>query len=148
MAKELTSAYPDLTRLMDASKEDLMRLSGVGEVLAESVTLYFSDPVHRELMVELADLGLTVRSVSPLGVNTVLPLSGKTIVLTGTLPNYGRDEFTAIVEKSGGKVSGSVSRKTDYVVAGDSPGSKLAKAQELGVPVLDESGFLELIKTD
>lgn len=148
MAKELTSAYPDLTRLMDASKEDLMRLSGVGEVLAESVTLYFSDPVHRELIGELAGLGLTVRSVSPLGVNTVLPLSGKTIVLTGTLPNYGRDEFTAIVEKSGGKVSGSVSRKTDYVVAGDSPGSKLAKAQELGVPVLDESGFLELIKTD
>lgn len=148
MAKELTSAYPDLTRLMDASKEDLMRLSGVGEVIAESVTLYFSDPVHRELMVELADLGLTVRSVSPLGVKTVLPLSGKTIVLTGTLPNYGRDEFTAIVEKSGGKVSGSVSRKTDYVVAGESPGSKLAKAQELGVPVLDESGFLELIKTD
>ncbi|HOO92123.1 MAG TPA: NAD-dependent DNA ligase LigA, partial [Opitutales bacterium] len=145
VAKELTAAYPDLMDLMDASKEDLMRLSGIGEVIAESVTLYFADPVHRELMSELMALGLTVQSTDVAGGSSDLPLKGKTIVLTGTLPNYGRDEFTAIVEKNGGKVSGSVSRKTDYVVAGESAGSKLAKAQELGVKVLDEAGFLELI---
>lgn len=147
VAKELAAAYPDLMDLMDASKEDLMRLSGIGEVIAESVTLYFADPVHRELMSELMALGLTVQSTDVAGGSSDLPLKGKTIVLTGTLPNYGRDEFTAIVEKNGGKVSGSVSRKTDYVVAGESAGSKLAKAQELGIKVLDEAGFLELIES-
>jgi DNA ligase (NAD+) len=108
----------------------------VHETLAEERT--------RELVERLRGYGLQMEEEGP-EAPTEGPLAGKTVVLTGTLPNLTRPEATARIEAAGGKVTGSVSKKTDYLVAGDDPGTKLTKAQELGTDVLDEDGLLELL---
>ena len=113
--------------------------------MAESIVSFFSEPRNQELMERLRAAGLqfTYESTRPTGG----PLEGHTFVLTGTLHGISREEATRLIENAGGKVSGSVSKKTSYVVAGGDPGSKLAKARELGVPVLNEEQFLELIQS-
>jgi len=112
--------------------------------VAESIFQFFHEPRNLELVDRLRAAGLvfSYASVRP----KAGPLTGKTFVLTGTLANLSRDEAKKLIESSGGKVSGSISKKTTYLVAGDDPGSKLAKAQELGVTVLNEQQLLELIK--
>jgi len=121
-----------------ATKEELLSIEGFGEIMAESVLQYFDDENNRRLCHDLLALGMEPwvpeqQSAALAGV-------------TGTLPNYSREEIQDLIEKNGGKASGSVSKKTSYVVAGEAAGSKLTKAQSLGVPVLTEQGLLELIE--
>jgi DNA ligase (NAD+) len=111
--------------------------------VSESILSFFSDPNHRDWVRAMREAGLNLAEAAAAA--AVEGIAGKTFVLTGTLPTLGRDEARDLIEKAGGKVSGSVSKKTDYVVAGEEAGSKLTKAQELGVPVLDEDALRNLL---
>jgi DNA ligase (NAD+) len=114
-----------------------LEVSDVGPVVAQSIRTFFDQPHNREVVEQLRACGLSWPEGPP-AERQALPLAGKTFVITGTLPTLGRDEAKALLEAAGAKVAGSVSKKTDYLVAGSDAGSKLAKAQELGVAVLDE----------
>ena len=118
-------------------------ISGVGVEVSESILSFFSDPNHRDWVKAMRAAGLNLVEAAAAG--SVEGVAGKTFVLTGTLPTLGRDEARDLIEKAGGKVSGSVSKKTDYVVAGEEAGSKLTKAQELGVAILDEAALRALL---
>jgi DNA ligase (NAD+) len=118
-------------------------ISGVGVEVSESILSFFSDPNHRDWVQAMRVAGLNL--VEAASRTAVTGIADKTFVLTGTLPSLGRDEARDMIEKAGGKVSGSVSKKTDYVVAGEEAGSKLTKAQELGVTILDEAGLRALL---
>ena len=143
-AKDLAAYFGDLAPLMEADEEMLQNVPDVGPVVAASVFRFFREPHNREVIERLVAAGVRwqKRAPSASGGGT---LSGKTFVLTGTLPDMTRDEAKARIESCGGKVTGSVSKKTDYVVAGDEPGSKLDKAQKLGVAVIDEPALLKLL---
>jgi len=120
-------------------------------LVASAIGRYFSDPSTADSLRELVDAGIVPErpAVPPPGAaDAGGPLAGKTVVVTGTLDGFGRQEAEEAIRAAGGKPAGSVSRKTDYVVAGESAGSKLAKAQELGVPILDEAGFRALLAGD
>jgi DNA ligase (NAD+) len=123
--------------------EQLLAVRDVGPVVAQSVHTFFQQPHNREVVVQLRECGV----VWPEGEGTAdslgpQPLAGMTVVLTGTLPTLSRDAAKDMLEAAGAKVAGSVSKKTSFVVAGDEAGSKLAKAQELGIEVLDEAALL------
>lgn len=143
-AKELARHFGNLDALTQASEEDLLEVADIGPVVARSIKAFFSDPMNAELVDQLRAAGVhwpeSVRSA-----DTPKLFTGKTFVLTGTLPTLKREEAAAMIEAAGGKVSGSVSKKTSYVVAGEEAGSKLAKAQELGVPIIDEAGLHQLL---
>jgi DNA ligase (NAD+) len=143
-ARNLARHFRSIDRLMEASEEDLAGVEGVGPIMAKTVHETLAEDRTRELVGRLRDYGLQMEEEGP-EAPTEGPLVGKTVVLTGTLPNLTRPDATARIEAAGGKVTGSVSKKTDYVVAGDDPGTKLTKAQELGTDVLDEDGLLELL---
>jgi DNA ligase (NAD+) len=145
VAKVLARAYPDLDALAAATLAELTAVEGIGETIARSIEMWFADPVHRRLVSRLRSAGVNFKSslFRPREANEAGLLTGKTIVLTGTLPTLSREAATALIESQGGKVSSSVSKKTHYVLAGEDAGSKLTKAQELGVPVLNEAEFLE-----
>lgn len=140
-AKALASRFGSLDALAAATAEDLVAIDDFGEVTAECVTDYFSHPQTMEFIEELKACGVEteVRTESK---DTVL--SGMTFVLTGTLPTLSREEATALIERHGGKASSSVSAKTTYVVAGEKAGSKLSKAEALGIPVIDEEALLAM----
>ncbi len=142
-AQVLAQHFKNLEDLMKASKEDLLQVEGVGEQVAASMREYFDNPRNREIIRKLREAGVQER---PPEERAAGPLAGKTFVFTGGLPNLSREEAKALVTARGGKVSSSVSAKTDYVVAGADPGSKYAKAVELGVTILDEAAFEELIR--
>jgi DNA ligase (NAD+) len=129
---------------MDASPEQLLCVPDVGPVVAQSLRTFFDQAHNREVVEQLRACGLSWPEGEP-AANAVHALAGKTFVLTGTLPTLGRDEAKELLERAGAKVAGSVSKKTHYVVAGTEAGSKLDKARELGVPVLDEAGLLALL---
>jgi DNA ligase (NAD+) len=140
----LAGDFGSIDALMTATEEDLLRSEGIGEQIAASVALFFAQEPNRTM----------IRRLKAAGVDTTAPLrpreaagalAGRTLVLTGTLPNLSRDEATELIVAAGGKVTGSVSKKTDYVVAGDEAGSKLAKAEQLGITILDEAGLRKLI---
>jgi DNA ligase (NAD+) len=116
----------------------------VGPTVAQSLRTFFDQPHNREVVAQLRACGVTWTEGPPAPV-LATPFSGQTFVITGTLPTLGRDEAKDLIEAAGGKVAGSVSKKTTYVVAGAEAGSKLAKALELGVKVLDEQGLKELL---
>jgi DNA ligase (NAD+) len=121
-------------------------IEGVGPTVAASLAAWFGDRgPGQEVLEDLADAGVEPELPEPRAASATGPLSGKTVVVTGTLEGFSRPEAEAAIRAAGGKPGGSVSKKTDYLVAGESAGSKLAKAQELGVPVLDEAGFRELL---
>ena len=141
-AKLLAARFGTLQAVENATHEELLSIEGFGEIMAESVLLYFADENNRKLCDDLLSLGL--RPWVPRQASAAL--AGMTFVVTGTLPGYSRDEIENLIEKNGGKAAGSVSKKTSYVVAGEAAGSKLAKAQSLGVPVLTEQQLLELIE--
>ena len=143
-AKELARHFGTLDALMDASAEQLVQVNDVGPVVAEAIHTFFAQPHNREVVEQLRACGVTWEEGAP-AERATLPLAGKTVVLTGTLPTLSRDAAKDLLEAAGAKVAGSVSKKTHYVVAGEEAGSKLAKAQELGVPVLDEAGMLALL---
>ena len=145
-AKELARHFGQLNRIMDASVEQLLEVDDVGPVVAQSIHTFFGQPHNREVVEQLRACGLTWQEGEP-AERAPQPLAGKTFVLTGTFPTLSRDQARDLLEAAGAKVAGSVSKKTDYVVAGAEAGSKLEKAQALGVAVLDEAGMLDLLKT-
>ncbi|KRA14235.1 MULTISPECIES: NAD-dependent DNA ligase LigA [unclassified Acidovorax] len=143
-AKDLARHFGTLDAIMDASVEQLLEVNDVGPVVAQSLHTFFQQPHNREVVEQLRACGVTWPE-GPVAERAPQILAGKTVVLTGTLPTLSRDAAKDLLEAAGAKVAGSVSKKTSYVVAGEEAGSKLAKAQELGVPVLDEAGMLELL---
>lgn len=132
-----------LENCMMLTREDICAIDDFGEISADCVVNYFSHPQNIALCNRLRDAGVvTVATAAPAGDR----LAGITFVLTGTLPTLSRDEASAMIRQAGGKVSGSVSSKTGYVVAGEAAGSKLTKANALGIPVIDEAGLLEMLQ--
>jgi DNA ligase (NAD+) len=129
---------------MDASEEALLGVNDIGPIVAKSIRTFFDQAHNREVVEQLRACGVTWEEGAA-GSDAPKPLAGKTFVLTGTLPTLGRDAAKDLIESAGGKVSGSVSKKTSFVVAGTEAGSKLEKAVELGVAVLDEAGLLEML---
>ena len=158
-AKDLSRHFKSMDALESAQASDLLVtkvgkkggvsyesvISGVGIEVSESILSFFSDPNHRDWVKAMRAAGLNL--VEAAATDSVAGVAGKTFVLTGTLPTLGRDEARDLIEKAGGKVSGSVSKNTHYVVAGEEAGSKLTKAQELGVAILDEAGLRALLGT-
>ncbi len=144
-AKALARYFGQLDALLQANEAQMLEVDDIGPVVAKSILTFLSDPLNRELIEQLRAAGIhwDEHAVD----RPVLHLAGKTFVLTGTLPTLRRDDAQAMIEAAGGKVAGSVSKKTSYVVAGDDAGSKLAKATELGVPVIDETGLLKLLES-
>ncbi|MFM2434168.1 MAG: hypothetical protein RL063_147 [Pseudomonadota bacterium] len=143
-AKDLAKHFGGLSALMQAGIEELHSVNDVGPVVAESIINFFSEPHNQSVIAELIHAGIhwpeTEGKQAPTG-----HLVGKSFVLTGSLPNLSRDDAKELIEAAGGKVSGSVSKKTDYVVAGSDAGSKLDKAQELSLAIVDEAGLLALL---
>ncbi|MCX6790463.1 MAG: helix-hairpin-helix domain-containing protein [Candidatus Kaiserbacteria bacterium] len=137
----LATHFGTLSKLRDAKEVSLSEIEGIGPIIGKSVADWFKDVHNRALLIRLETHLVTtvVRSVRG-------PLTGQTVVVTGTLPTLSREEAEALVRKGGGKISSSVSSKTSFVVAGENPGSKYEKAQTLGVPVVDEKGFLKKLE--
>jgi DNA ligase (NAD+) len=129
---------------MKASAEDLQTVEGVGPNVSQAVVDWFASKSNKALLKKLKSAGVWPAAEPRRAAAAEGPFSGKTFVITGTLPAWGRDEARAYIEARGGKVTDSVSQKTDYLVLGESPGSKLAKAQSLGVPIVDEAGLRRL----
>lgn len=142
----LAGDFGSIDALAAASEEELLRSEGIGPEIARSVVLFFEQAPNRAMIDRLKRAGVDttapLRERAPAGA-----LAGKTLVLTGTLPNLTRDEAAELIVAAGGKVTSSVSKKTDYVIAGDEAGSKLAKAEQLGIPILDETGLRELLES-
>jgi DNA ligase (NAD+) len=156
-AKDLAKHFGNLDAVMDASVDALLEVNDVGPVVAQSLRNFFDQPHNREVVEQLRACGVTwpekefvnapiAAPDKDLQALAVGPFAGKTVVLTGTLPTLSRDEAKDKLEAAGAKVAGSVSKKTDFVIAGAEAGSKLEKAIELGVTVLDEAQFLELLQ--
>lgn len=145
-AKALADYFNDLERLIHASADELLQIEDVGPVVAAEIVNFFGESHNREVLVQLQQVGLVPQARQPLQVTTEEgPLRAKIVVLTGTLPSLSRTEAQALLEQAGAKVTGSVSKKTDFVVAGSEAGSKLAKAQSLGIPILDEAQLLQML---
>ncbi len=145
-AKDLAKHFGSLDRIMDASVDALLQVNDVGPVVAQSIRTFFDQPHNREVVEQLRAAGVQWPEGEG-AQNTPQPLLGKTFVLTGTFPTLKREDAKAMLEAAGAKVAGSVSKKTDYVVAGADAGSKLDKAQELGVAVIDEAAMLALLES-
>ena len=143
-AKALARYFGQLDAIMNASEAELLEVDDVGPVVAQSIRTFFDQAHNREVVEQLRACGVTWEEGEP-AERAPQPLSGKTFVITGTLPTLGRDEAKDLLEAAGAKVAGSVSKKTDYVVAGAEAGSKLTKALELGVKVIDENQLMELL---
>ena len=141
-AELLAEHFGSMDAFMNASFNELQQVTEVGPRVAEAITEYFSEPRNRELVERLRKAGLKFEGEKK---KRGTQLAAKTFVLTGTLPNLSREEAKRMIEDAGGKVSGSVSKKTDYVVAGTEAGSKLEKAQELKIAVIDEDGLRALL---
>ena len=148
-AKELARHFGTLDAIMSASIDALLQVADIGPVVAHSIHTFFQQDHNREVVQQLrlpAPEGCGIHWQEGVPAAAPKPLAGKTFVLTGTLPTLTRDDAKDRIEAAGGKVSGSVSKKTHFVVAGAEAGSKLDRAQELGIPVLDEAALLEMLK--
>jgi DNA ligase (NAD+) len=143
-AKALAHHFGGMDAIMDASLEQLLQVADVGPVVAQSLRTFFDQAHNREVVEQLRACGVTWSETAPHG-RLDLPLTGQTYVITGTLPNFSREQAQALLEQAGAKVAGSVSKKTTGLVAGEAAGSKLVKAQSLGIPVLDEAALLQLL---
>ena len=141
-AAALAEQFGDIDRLMGASAEEIGAIDGFGGIMAQSVVEFFSKPGSRDLIGKLRDAGVNMTYT---GEEKTDYLAGLTIVVTGTLPTLSREEAEALIRKNGGKATGSVSKKTSYLLAGEAAGSKLTRAGELGIPVIDEAAFFEMI---
>jgi DNA ligase (NAD+) len=145
-AKDLAKHFGALDRIASASIEQLLEVPDVGPIVAQSIRTFFDQPHNAEVLAQLRESGVHWSEHDGAASTTgPQPLTNLTFVLTGALPVWSRDEAKALIEAAGGKVSGSVSKKTSYVVAGEEAGSKLDKARELGVTVLDEAGLRSLL---
>jgi DNA ligase (NAD+) len=147
LANDLSGFFTDLDALSRASVEDLTRIEGVGPNTAATIVEWFVIPANMNLVRKFRDIGVwPVNKPMEVVDSGPLPLDGLTLVVTGTLPTFSRDDVKELIQRSGGKVTDNVSKKTDYLVVGESAGSKLEKARQLGVPILDEVGLLKLIE--
>ncbi|MFQ3565597.1 MAG: NAD-dependent DNA ligase LigA [Aggregatilineales bacterium] len=144
VAAALATTFKSLDRLATASVEELQAIDGIGIVLAHSIAKWFADPHHREVLEKLRRAGVNMQDATAARASETL--AGLTFVLTGTLPTMTRDEATALIEAHGGKVTSSVSKKTNYVVVGEAAGSKAEKAAQLGIPMLSEEELRQLIE--
>ncbi len=144
-AELLLNHFRSIDALARASIEDLAALDGIGPRIAESVHAWFSHPANQRTVQRLRNYGLQLALPTETKPVEALPLAGKTFVLTGALPTWTRQEAVELIKRYGGKVSSSVSRKTDFVLAGENPGSKLQKAQQLGVPIISEEDLKQMI---
>ena len=142
-SKSLAKTFKTLKNICNATYEELISIPDIGEVMAKSIVDYFNTSKNRELIIKLLELGVEPKEYNEVTYDLFV---GKTIVLTGTLEKLSRDEGNQMIEKLGGKAASSVSKKTSFVVAGPGAGSKLAKANELGIPVYNEDDFIEMIK--
>jgi len=143
VAKDLANAFPSLSELMNAGTDDLTEVDSIGPKIADSVTSYFSIPGNMEVIEDLKNAGLRFEAEHDEQASSIL--EGKIFVLTGSLPTLTRKEAAELIETHGGKTTSSVSSNTDYLLAGESAGSKLSKAHKLEIPVIDESAFFEMI---
>jgi len=144
-AEEIAQEFGSMDAIVNASAEELERVEEVGPRISEAITDFFARPANRELIEQLKTLGVGMTAEKK---QRSTQLAGLTFVLTGTLPDLSREDAKAKIEAAGGKVSGSVSKKTSYVVAGEEAGSKLDKAEQLKVPVIDEAGLLALLASE
>ena len=144
-AEALADHFGSIERLIAAQPEEIEEVEGVGPIMAEQIAESLADEPTQELIAKLEAKGLRLEADASERRQEDGPLKGKTVVLTGTLPELTREEAATMVKLAGGKVTSSVSKKTDYVVAGDNPGSKLAKAEKFGIEILDEAGLRELV---
>lgn len=142
-AKLIAARFEKIDNLVKAAKDEINSIDGLGEIIAESVFMYFNTPQNMELIGHLKKHGVKMAFESKVKSQK---LSGKTFVLTGTLENYTRNEASEIIESMGGKVTSSVSKNTSFVLSGADPGSKIDKANKLGVKVISEDEFAEMIK--
>jgi len=145
VAQILASKFASLAELMAAGEEELMAIPEIGPKVAASVRRFFAEPRNRRVVAGLLAAGVNSGAAGQ-GEGEPQPLAGKAFVLTGSLSRYTRGEASRLIERLGGQVRGSVSRKTDYVVAGSDPGGKLDRARELGVPILTEEDFVQLLE--
>jgi DNA ligase (NAD+) len=143
-AEEIAQEFGSMEAIMNASAEELERVEEVGPRISKSITDFFARDANRELIGHLKAAGVEMTAEKK---QRSTQLAGLTFVLTGTLPTLTRDEAKRRIEEAGGKTAGSVSKKTAYVVAGEDAGSKLDKARELKVPVIDEAGLLVLLES-
>ena len=144
VAQLLAARFGSLERLAEVSEAELAEAHGIGDEIARSVVAFFKDPTNRRLIDNLKRAGVVTHSpMAPVGPK---PLAGKTVVMTGSLPTLSREAARELVEGHGGRVASSVSKKTDYVVVGEAPGSKAGDARRLGVTILDEAGLLALVR--
>ena len=143
-SKNLTKYYHSIDEMISAKYEDLIQIDDIGDVMANSIVDYFKNETHLKIIEKLKSYGVNPKSV--VKEKEFLPLLGKTLVVTGTLESLSRDEANNLIEENGGKASSSVSKKTSYVLAGVNAGSKLTKAQELGISIITEKEFLEMLK--
>lgn len=146
VARTLAMKYQTMDALMEATQEELAQIPDIGPVIAESVVTYFGDPGNQDYIERLKELGLNMKMLGTAASNENHPFYGKTMVFTGTLPTLDRATAQTMAQEVGAKVTSSVSKKTDYVVAGADPGSKYTKAQSLGVTILDEAAFRRLLE--
>ncbi|MBN2882782.1 MAG: NAD-dependent DNA ligase LigA, partial [Clostridia bacterium] len=142
--KLIAENFEDMDSLMKADLGDLTAIDEVGDIMAESIVRFFENPQTKHLLDRLKDAGVSMKSLDYGAVKTGVFL-GKTFVLTGTLTGLKRDEAKKLIEDNGGKTSSSVSSKTDFVLAGSDAGSKLTKAQELGIKIINEEEFLQMV---
>ena len=145
-AKSLAKHFGSLDALLASDENQILSVNDIGPVVAQSILSFFADPLNRQLIDQLRTSGIHWEEGEPEQSSDLL--AGKTFVLTGTLPTLSRDDARAKIEAAGGKVAGSVSKKTSYVVAGEEAGSKLTRAEELGVAILDEEQFLKLLESE
>jgi DNA ligase (NAD+) len=143
-ARNLARNLRSMDELMRADEDRLVEVEGIGPIMARTIEETLAEDRTRELIQRFREYGLRMEEEGP-AAPVEGPLAGKTLVLTGTLPNLTREEATQRIEAAGGKVTGSVSKKTDYVVAGADPGTKMTKAEQLGTEILDEDGLLALL---
>ena len=144
-ARLLADRFRTLDEIAAAKAEDILSIEGYGDIMAQSVADYFSMDTTRNMIEEIKQLGLNTNNLTEKQEIKENPFMGKTVVITGTLPTYKRSEAQEIIERLGGKAAGSVSKKTDYVLAGEAAGSKLTKAQQLGITIIDEDEFRRMI---
>src|SRR5262249_41164899 len=145
VADLLAKEFGSMDALMAATPEQLNEVEGIGPIMARDIHAYFEELAHRKIIEELREAGVKMTEDAKPKPKGTADLSGKTFVVTGTLKKYERETIESLIRDLGGKASGSVSKKTDYVIAGEKAGSKLDKAKELGVPVLTEEQFEKII---
>ena len=143
-AKDLEAKFNSLEAIASATEESLEAIDGIGSIMAQSIHAWFADVDNRILIEQLKANGLNFNSARQEDGTGIL--AGKTVVLTGSLPTLSRDEATQMIEAAGGRTSSSVSKKTDFVLAGEATGTKYVKAKKLKVSILDERAFRELLK--